>query len=127
MSKRKFEKLLLVAVDEGLSSLGESSRQAVYSYLDKNFRIKKQEIPKKIEAFAGAIENIFGQGASLLEILIMQKLHDKVGQQIKWQTSKDLTLAEYVSVAKQSFLNKEDMNEEQEELVQCKRILVENQ
>lgn len=127
MSKRKFEKLLLVAVDEGLSSLGESSRQAIYSYLDKNFRIKRQEIPRKIEAFAGAIENIFGQGASLLEILIMQKLHDKVGQQIKWQTSKDLTLAEYVSVAKQSFLNKEEINEEQEEFVQCKQILTENQ
>jgi hypothetical protein len=127
LSKRKFEKLLLVAVDEGLSSLGESSRQAIYSYLDKNFRIKRQEIPRKIEAFAGAIENIFGQGASLLEILIMQKLHDKVGQQIKWQTSKDLTLAEYVSVAKQSFLNKEEINEEQEEFVQCKQILTENQ
>lgn len=127
MSKRKFEKLLLVAVDEGLSSLGESSRQAIYSYLDKNFRIKRQEIPRKIEAFAGAIENIFGQGASLLEILIMQKLHDKVGQQIKWQTSRDLTLAEYVSVAKQSFLNKEEINEEQEEFVQCKQILTENQ
>jgi hypothetical protein len=127
LSKRKFEKLLLVAVDEGLSSLGESSRQAIYSYLDKNFRIKRQEIPRKIEAFAGAIENIFGQGASLLEILIMQKLHDKVGQQIKWQTSRDLTLAEYVSVAKQSFLNKEEINEEQEEFVQCKQILTESQ
>jgi hypothetical protein len=127
LSKRKFEKLLLVAVDEGLSSLGESSRQAIYSYLDKNFRIKRQEIPRKIEAFAGAIENIFGQGASLLEILIMQKLYDKVGQQIKWQTSRDLTLAEYVSVAKQSFLNKEEINEEQEEFVQCKQILTENQ
>lgn len=127
MSKRKFEKLLLVAVDEGLSSLGESSRQAIYSYLDRNFRIKKQEIPKKIEAFAGAIENIFGQGASLLEILIMQKLHDKVGQQIQWQTSKDLTLAEYVSVAKESFLNKEEIDGEQEELVQCEQILAEIQ
>jgi len=127
LSKRKFEKLLLVAVDEGLSSLGESSRQAIYSYLDRNFRIKKQEIPKKIEAFAGAIENIFGQGASLLEILIMQKLHDKVGQQIQWQTSKDLTLAEYVSVAKESFLNKEEIDGEQEELVQCEQILAEIQ
>jgi hypothetical protein len=117
---------LLVAVDDGLSSLGESSKQAIYFYLDRNFRIKKQEIPKKIEAFAGAIENIFGQGASLLEVIIMQKLHDKVGQQIKWQTSRDLTLAEYVSAAKQSFLEKEEVDREQEEFVQCKQILTEN-
>jgi hypothetical protein len=126
LSKHKFEKLLLVAVDECLSSLGESSRQTIYSYLDRNFRIKKQEIPEKIEAFAGAIESIFGQGASLLEIIIMQKLHAKVGQQVKWQTSKDLTLAEYVSVAKQSFLEKKEVDREQEEFVQCEQILTEN-
>lgn len=60
MSKRDFEKLLLEAVDEGLSSLGEPSKQAIYFHLEKGFNIKKQEIPYKITTFAKAVEKILG-------------------------------------------------------------------
>lgn len=51
-----FEKLLLEAVDEALSSLEDSSKQAMYFRLEKTFDIKKQDIPYKIEEFANAIE-----------------------------------------------------------------------
>ncbi|MGB9135426.1 MAG: hypothetical protein WCC63_07605, partial [Candidatus Bathyarchaeia archaeon] len=71
MPERDFEKILLEAVDEGLSSLGESSKLAVYFHLQENFDVKKEEISRNVEAFAEAIEKIFGQGANYLEILIM--------------------------------------------------------
>jgi hypothetical protein len=123
--KRDFEKILIEAVDEGLSSLGESSKEAIYFHLDKNFNIKKHEIPEKIEAFAGAVESIFGFGANFLEIAIMRQLHTKVRQGAKWHVSKDLSFAEYVSVAKQSLLGKDRPKRANEMMVRCNEVAVE--
>lgn len=106
LSKRSFDKLLRKAVDEGLSSLGENSKHAIYFHLKKSFNIKKQEIPYKIEAFADAIEKIFGLGANFLEILIMKRLYEKVGQGFKMHRSKDLKFTKYVAAAKRSFLER---------------------
>jgi hypothetical protein len=73
-----FEELLLEAIDEGLSSLGETCKQALYFYLEKNFRLNKREIPFRIEDFTEAIENIFGVGAKVLQIRIMKNLFKKM-------------------------------------------------
>jgi hypothetical protein len=72
-----FEKLMLEAIDEGLSFLGKSPKQAIYFDLEKTFGIRREEIHGRIEAFLQAIGNIFGAGC--LKILIMQRLHEKVG------------------------------------------------
>lgn len=109
MSKRDFEKLLLDAVDEGLSSLGESSKQAIYFHLKKSFNIKKKEIPYKTETFAEAIEKIFGLGANFLEVLIMKRLYEKIGGVFEWHESTDFAFAEYVVVAKRSFLERKEV------------------
>ena len=124
MPERDFEKLLLEAVDEGLSSLGESSKQSIYYYLEKSFHIKKQEIPYKVEAFVDAIEKIFGFGANFLEILIMKRLYEKVGRSFKWRTSKDLKFAEYVDAVGRSFLEK--ISEKTAEFVQCEEMVMES-
>ena len=107
MSKLGFEKLLLEAVDEGLASLGDTSKQVVYFHLEKTFKLNKQEIPHKIEEFANAIENIFGHGAKLLQILIMKQLYEKVRGAIEYNTElEDLVFTQYVAAVKQSFLKK---------------------
>ncbi|MGD8543877.1 MAG: hypothetical protein PVG48_02010 [Candidatus Bathyarchaeota archaeon] len=104
MSKRSFEKLLLEAVDEGLSSLGDSAKQAIYFHLEKTFNINKRDIPSKIEEFTDAIEKIFGLGAKPIEVLIMQRLYEKVGGIVEYPEHKDLVFAEYIAAARQSFL-----------------------
>lgn len=97
---RSFEKLLLEAVDEALFSLGNSSKQAIYFYLEKSFDINKQDIPYKIEEFAKAIEKIFGLGAKFLEIQIMKRLYEKLGPFFKFfPDQNDLIFAEYVAAA----------------------------
>ncbi len=96
-----FKRLLSEAVDEGLSSLGGSSKQAVYFYLERTFKIKKRDIPNKIEEFTNAIEKIFGHGAKILEIQIMKHLYEKVGHNFEYFPEKDdLLLTEYVEAAK---------------------------
>ena len=121
MYRRDFERLLLEAVDEQLTSLGESSKQALYFHLERGFNIKKHEIPMKTEAFAAAMERIFGQGADYLEILIMKKLHSKIGLEVKLSTP-NLTFIEYVEAAKRCY--SQDKTEEKQETRKCRRIKV---
>ena len=116
--KKDFEKLMLEAVDEGLSSLGDSSRQAIYFHLERSFDIRREEIPDRLGAFTQAIENIFGAGAGCLEVLIMQRLHEKVGGVLERNKSKGFSFTEYVTVAKRSFLEKTRIKTINE-LVEC--------
>ncbi len=96
-----FKRLLLEAVDECLSSLGDSSKQAIYFYLEKAFAIKKQDIPNRIEEFTVAIEKVFGHGAKILEIQIMKRLYEKVGHDFKYSPEKsDLLFTKYVEAAR---------------------------
>jgi hypothetical protein len=78
LSRSKFNELLLESIDETLSSLGESPKTAIYSYLEKSFDIKKQEIPNKTSAFSTALRKLFGSGAKHLEVLTMQKFYVKL-------------------------------------------------
>lgn len=123
MSKSRFDKLLLEAVDEGLSSLGESSKQAIYFHLAKGFNVKRNAIPFEIVAFAEAIEKIFGLGANFLEVLIMKRLHEKIGVVFDWNESKKFVFAEYVMAAKRKF---EERQKERiaMELVECEEVRV---
>ena len=123
MSKSRFDKLLLEAVDEGLSSLGESSKQAIYFHLAKSFNVKRNAIPLEIEEFAEAIERIFGLGANFLEVLIMKRLHEKIGVVFDWNESKKFVFAEYVMAAKR---NIEERQKERiaMELVECEEVRV---
>ena len=107
MSKIEFEKLLLEAVDEGLSSLGESSKQAIYFHLDKSFKIKKHQIPKKVDSFEEALERIFGSGADFIETMIVQRLTEKVEQEPR-NAPCQLKLKEYIARTQQSSTRKDE-------------------
>ena len=104
--------MLLEAIDEALSSLGETPKKAIYYQLEMAFNIKTKEIPNKIDDFSRALEQIFGLGARHLEILFMKNLHAKVEVTCKWPTygwplSKwivpEMTFQEYVRLMRQNF------------------------
>ena len=79
MPQNNFSKILLLAVEESLSSLGDSPKQAILFHLESSFRIKKENIPTNLTEFAKALEGIFGPGASYLERLIVKRLYEKLG------------------------------------------------
>lgn len=110
MAKKAFESLLLEAVDEALASLGDSAKQAIYFHLESKFRIERNEIPRRVEDFADGLEKIFGVGAQFLEILIMKRLHERIGQPLQWDKSRELIFAEYVAAARRSFLKERKRN-----------------
>jgi hypothetical protein len=107
LSGSDFRKLLLQAVDEGLASLGDSSKEAIYFHLDKDFKVKKEQIPSRLDDFTAAIESIFGMGANFLEILIMKQLYEKVGGNMHIDESAKLAFTEYVAAARRAFHEKE--------------------
>lgn len=105
MYKLSFEKLLIEAVDEELSLLGDSAKHAIYFHVEKTFKIDRCDIPCNIERFFNAIENIFGVGAELLEIRIAKRLYKKIGGAIEYsQEQKDTIFTDCVTTFMQSFL-----------------------
>ena len=114
----EFDVLLLEAIDEALSTLGDSIMHTVYFHLERSFHIRKDEIPYRLGAFTQAVENIFGAGANFIEILIMKKLHEKVDGAMKWNESERFGFTEYVARAKRVFQQKSTIKTV-EELVEC--------
>jgi hypothetical protein len=102
MSNEEFEKLLDEAIDEGLSSLGESPKQAILFHLENTFNIKKQEISNNIEAFDDSLKKIFGSGADFLEMLILKKLGEKADLVFKGFSPKEVGFTETIVAVKRT-------------------------
>ncbi len=113
MSRKGFDDLLLEAVDNALSSLGKSSKQAIYFHLAKSFDIKKEEIPNRLDDFAIAIERIFGLGANFLEMLIIKRIYENSNVVFVWDESKKFSFVEYIKEARRRFheLNRQKSSE----------------
>jgi hypothetical protein len=93
----EFNVAIVETVDGSLSSLCNLDKEAVYSCLENAFKIKKQEIPCKIEGFADAIEQMFGVGAKLIEIRIMEALHKRIPEFVFFPKKGDVVFKEYVA------------------------------
>jgi hypothetical protein len=107
-----FDKLLIEAIDEALSSLGEPVKNAVYQNLESNFNIPKNKIPEKITTFSEIINKIFGLCASNLEVKSMRNLHSKINYYFKFNDCKaplskwivaDFSFEEYICEMRRKF------------------------
>ncbi len=61
-----FDRLLLEAIDEALSSLGKASRAQIYLYLKDNYNMPKKQIPTSPKDLQGALNKILGLRAKHL-------------------------------------------------------------
>jgi len=98
LSQNNVRKILLEAVEEGFSSLGDSPKQAIFFHLETSFKIRKDNIPTNLTEFARALEKIFGPGAFYLEKLIAKRLYEKLG--LEFEEVENWDFLEYVSNAK---------------------------
>ncbi len=74
-SKRKFDELLLDAVDEALENvLGKTASKVCYNFLETKYSLIKENIPREIETFTACLENLLGSGALLIEEFILMVL-----------------------------------------------------
>ena len=100
--EEKFSAILLEAIDEAFSTLGNRAKSSIYLHLESKFAISKRDIPERIGDFSEALEQIFGLAAPKLEILIMKCLNEKVKCTYNWVGPKwlvpDLTFTKYVKL-----------------------------
>jgi hypothetical protein len=73
----EFDRMVVETVDEVFTSFGDKCKKAVYFHLENDYKISRSQIPERIPDFASAIEQLFGVGASIIEIEIMRRLHNK--------------------------------------------------
>lgn len=103
MAKKTFNDILLRAVDDALSSLGNSAKQSIYFHLENKFGIEKEGIANNIKEFECGLHKIFGVGAKYIEILIMKSLHDRLHRPLEWEADKELVFVDYINAARQSY------------------------
>jgi hypothetical protein len=93
----EFKVAIIETVEESFSSFCNLYKEAIYLHLENTFKIKKQEIPCKIEGFADAIDQMFGAGAKLIEIRIIAALHKRVPEFVFFPKKGDVCFKEYVA------------------------------
>ena len=91
------ERRILQCVDGVLETLGESGAQMFISYLARDLRLRKRDIPRKPEQFSKGLKLVFGEkAANVLETAIVQKLLASLGIDRKTK----LTLARVIVIVK---------------------------
>lgn len=98
LSLEKFNRVLLDAIEGGLSSLGDSPKNAIFYHLETSFHLKKEDIPLNLLEFQQALDKVFGPGAPYLEKLIIRRLCERLG--IDFEEPEHVDLAVYVDDAK---------------------------
>jgi hypothetical protein len=89
-----FSRVLLFAIEEGLSSLGNSPREAIFYHLETSFQLKKEDIPMNLNEFEKAIEKMFGPGTMYIEKLITRRLYERLGLNFEDSTNSLLVCVE---------------------------------
>lgn len=97
MNPENFKKVLIEAVDNGLLTLGESPRSAIYFHLERNWQLKKEEIPEKVEKFLEGLANIFGPGSRVVEKVIVKDLYTRLG--LEFEEKMNFEFQDYVKQA----------------------------
>jgi len=86
--------ILMVAVERGLSVLGESIAHVIFYHMDKKYSLKKHEIFEKPDRFVEVLQDMFGSGAATLENLIIQSICSTIG--LNPSTLNTLTLSQCI-------------------------------
>lgn len=101
----KFDRALLKAVDETFYSLGETVQKAMYFHLETTFRIKKREVPRKVEDLDEALRMIFKDGTIFLERMILEKMCKEL--EVKFEEKANFDFVEAISEIRHAFSKRE--------------------
>jgi hypothetical protein len=109
---KQFDKLLIEAIDEAMTSLGAPVKNEFYLKLEINFNMEKEAIPQRLEEFSNILHKIFGLGACRLEIKFLKNLESKTFSENKsdynvsvW-IEREMSLVKSVADKKQDFISK---------------------
>jgi hypothetical protein len=81
LSKPFDNAMILDVIEKGLDSLGTSPKQAIWVFLEKDFNVKKNQLPGNIKDFHDGLQKIFGLGYKFLDTLFCNYLEEATGKQ----------------------------------------------
>jgi hypothetical protein len=111
---QQFDKLLIEAIDEAMTSLGIPVKNEFYLKLEINFNMEKEAIPERLEEFSGILHKIFGLGACRLETKFLKNLDSKTFCEKKCDYNvsvwieREMSLVKSVADKKQDFILKSE-------------------
>ena len=93
-------KALLDAVDYGLLAGGEIVRATIYQRMEEQYHVRREDIPDKLDAFYGALQDMLGASAESIKRLITKSLYRSLD--LKFTEQRNWTLVDYVHYAKKA-------------------------
>jgi phage gp36-like protein len=76
--KTEFDKRLVLVTEKVLKEIfGDAATTSICKYLEKNYDLKLEEIPSKLDVFSRALESYLDSGATVIEEIILKNLHTK--------------------------------------------------
>ncbi|MEM1985975.1 MAG: hypothetical protein QXQ24_04490 [Nitrososphaeria archaeon] len=86
----RVERMILEAIDESLSILGDKGKEAVYYFLEREYCVNKEDIPKNLKTFLECLRLVFGVGANIIEKYILNNLRKRACLELKLDYSLNL-------------------------------------
>jgi len=72
--------LLLSVVDETVKQVfKEAGAEVIYNFFENKCHLKREEMAEKPEGFSAGLERLLGSAAPVIEKVILQNLHGKLG------------------------------------------------
>jgi len=99
-SSAAFREVLLQAIDDALLVPGELVRAAIYSRVEKSYRIRREEIPEKLGLFHEALQQVLGASAMVMERMIAKNLYHRLD--LNFSDHEHWTVLDYVDHAKKA-------------------------
>ncbi len=84
------DRIILEAIDETLSILGDKSKEAIYYFFEREYLLSKQDIPSNLRKFHDCLQKVFGIGANVLEKYIINILKNRTGIEAEIDSGMDL-------------------------------------
>ena len=82
--RTKFDEKLVSITEKVLKQVfGEDATASICKYLEKNYRLKLEEIPSKPYVFSKALESYLDSGATVIESIILENLCSNSGVKLK--------------------------------------------
>jgi hypothetical protein len=79
IDKKDVDRLLLDSMDEVLDDLlGKQVRETFYDYLERNYYIGREEIPRRLGDFLLILERTFGKSGKTIERTLARRLCAKL-------------------------------------------------
>jgi hypothetical protein len=95
----RLEDLLAASIHEVLGDLmGTRAREAIYSYLERNYQIARDLIPRNLETFFAVLEQICGKSSRTIGRAVAARLFAKLGW--KFTEVKGFEFLDYLEAAR---------------------------